>query len=193
VTRPFKERGFTLARADHSTRVLVTAFLLCVIIGTGVAIAQYAGRAGGLGPRHAVEWIHGNETDFDATVLRVAKSRAELLAFTHDHVFSLAMLLFVVLHLVQLTPHRSRTKIGLTVLGFGGLLGTLGAPWLIGPGDDSLRPPLLIASGSAVLLSLLLGSLATLHEMWSAPLWRRRRRIPEPPPPDPMFPGSERP
>lgn len=78
MTRPFKERGFTLARADHSTRVLVTAFLLCVIIGIGVAIAQYAGRAGGLGPRHAVEWIHGNETDFDATVLRVAKSRAEL-------------------------------------------------------------------------------------------------------------------
>ena len=191
MTRPFKEKGFTLARADLSTRVLVTAFLLCVLAGVIIAAKQYASRSGGFGTQSAKEWVLGNEDDETANVFRVAKGEQELLAFTHDHIFSLAMLLFVVLHLLQLTPHSQRTKIAWTVIGFGGLAGTLGVPWLLAAASENgggVRALLLIASGSALLLSLAVGSILILAEMWILPRRRRRRGQPEAPPADPMFP-----
>ena len=154
--------------------------------GVGVALFQYTGRSGGVGSRSAEEWVLGNEDDLEATEFRVAKGRRELLAFTHDHIFSLAMLLFVVLHLVQLTPLSSRSKVALTLVGFGGLGGTLGIPWWIaGSGGGA---PWLILSGTALLASLTLGSIVCLAEMWVLPGWRRRRGRPAPPPADPMFP-----
>lgn len=193
MSRPFKEKGFTLARADLSTRVLVTAFLLCVLAGVWVAVLQYSGRSGGLGVEAGREWVLGNETDEDATVFRVAKGRTELLAFTHDHIFSLSMVLFVVLHLVQLTPLAQRTKIALIIVSFGGLAGTLGFPWLVRSGGEGSvwRVGAMIGSGTALLLGLAIGSAVVLLEMWVWPRWRRRRGRAEPPAADPMFPRGD--
>ena len=194
MTRPFKEKGFTLGRADLSTRVLVTAFLLCVLTGVSIAARQYASRSGGFGPQSAKEWVLGNESDESAEVFRVEKGKRELLAFTHDHIFSLAMVLFVVFHLVQLTPHTQRAKIALILVGFGGLTGTLGVPWWLQRAEEAeggARALLLIASGSALLASLAIGSLMILAEMWVLPARRRRRGEPEAPAANPMFPEGD--
>ena len=193
MTRPYKEKGFTLARADLATRVLVTAFLLCVLAGVVVAALQYSGRSGGFGIEAGEEWVLGNESDEEATVFRVAKGRGELLAFTHDHIFSLAMVLFVVLHLVGLTPLTQRAKIALIVTSFGGLAGTLGFPWLVRAGGEGSggRVFAMIVSGSALLLGLAVGSIVVLLEMWVWPGIRRRRGRPEAPAADPMFPRRE--
>ena len=196
MTRPYKEKGFTLGRADLSTRVLISAFLCAVLVGVFIAGWQYANRSGGLGPQSAQEWVRGNEDDEEAEVFRVAKGETELLAFTHDHIFSLAMLLFVVFHLVQLTPLSQRQKIALILLGFGGLLGTLGLPWVLraaGVDGGGLWAPLLIVSGTSLLLSLAIGSIVVLLEMWIWPGRRRRRGRPEAAAADPMFPPKDGP
>ncbi len=190
MTRFYKEKGFTLARADTSTKVLVTAFLLFVLAGVVIAALQYSSRSGGFGPGSAREWVGGNEDDLDAGEIRAQKGARELLAFTHDHILSLSMVLFVVLHLVQLTPLAPRGKIALTLIGFGGLAGTLGLPWLLRAGSDGAAP-LLIGCGVALLATLSIGALVVIGEMWFFARWRLSRGAPEPPPADPMFPTRD--
>ena len=192
MSRFYKEKGFTLARADRPTRVLVSCFLLCVLVGVVGAALQYSSRSGGFDSNSAQEWVLGNEDDLSATEFRVAKGDRELLAFVHDHIFSLAMVLFVVFHLVALTPLHPRGKIGLVLLGFGGLLGTLGVPWLLRAAPSDLKSWLLICSGSALLISLALGSLLVLGEMWIFPSIRRVQGRPEAPPANPMYPQAQR-
>ena len=130
MTAYYKMPGFTLARANLSTKVLVSLFIITVAVGLGVALLQYTSRAGSTG-QEAVEWIQGNEGDLDATELKVEKSYRELLSLTHDHVFSLPVLVFVVLHLVGLCAIREAWKITLYLMTFLSVFGSLAGPWLI--------------------------------------------------------------
>lgn len=187
MTQYYKMPGFTLARANLSTRVLVTLFLLTLLGGLGVALLQYHERAGGFTRRAAREWVEGNEGDLEATRIVAEKSFGELVAITHEHAFSLPMLLFVLLHLVALTGIGERWKIALYLLGFLSLVGSLGGPWLISHSGPAWTALLL---GSGLVLAAVMGisALLCLFELWLAAPLRRRRRQPEPPPPDPLFP-----
>jgi len=193
VTRFYKQANFTLARANPSTRVLLTLFLLTVLLGCFVALLQYSGRSGGFTAVDARQWVQGNEEQLDAEVLIPSKSSVEMLAIIHDHIFSLAVLLFVVLHLVELTPWSEGPKITLSLLGYGSLLLTLFAPWWLQhetPGSDSMTPLSMMLGGSLLLLSLSLGSIACLDELWWAPIRRKGRKQPEPAAPSPLHPGQ---
>ncbi|OUU26297.1 MAG: hypothetical protein CBC13_00480 [Planctomycetia bacterium TMED53] len=190
MTQFYKQSGFTLARANTSTRWLLTLFLLSVIGGCFVAALQYSSSAGGFSAENAREWVLGNEDDFEAEVLMGEKTPRELLAFIHDHIFSLGMLLFVVLHLVELTPWSTAIKVSLAFLGFGSLAGLLFSPLAIASGSN-LALYTQIIGGTSLLLTLTLGSLACLDEMWWAPMRRRRRGKAEPPPSAPLFPKKK--
>ncbi|MDE0960628.1 MAG: hypothetical protein OSB09_07590 [Planctomycetota bacterium] len=193
MTRFYKQANFTLARANPSTRVLLTLFLLTVLLGCFVALLQYSGRSGGFTATDARQWIQGNENQLDAELLIPPKSSVEILAIIHDHVFSLAMLLFVVLHLVELTPWSEGPKIALSLLGYGSLALTLFAPWWLQQqehGTESLTPLMMMLSGSSLLLVLSLGSIACLDELWCAPIRRKRRKQPDPAAPSPLYPGQ---
>ena len=189
MTRFYKQAGFTLARANPSTRVLISLFLISVLAGCFDAILQYSQRAGGFSDHNAREWIVGNETDIDAEELIPAKSSRELLSLVHDHIFSLAILLFVVLHLVELTPWNDGPKIVLSLLGYGSLVFMLASPWWIRDGG-TVAPLLMRVAGSGMILVLTCGSLACLDELWWAPRRRRRLGKSEPEAPSPLFPGA---
>ena len=186
MTAYYKMPGFTLARANLSTKVLVSLFIITVAAGLGVALLQYTSRAGSTG-REAVEWVKGNEGDLDATELKIEKSYRELLSITHEHAFALPMLLFVLLHLVALCTVSERFKIGLYVSGFLSLMGSLAGPWLISAWGDGWNV-LMRVCGVIMSVTIATASVLCLYEMWLAQPVRRWRRRPEPPAPEPMFP-----
>ncbi len=184
MTQYYRIPGFSLGNATASTKTLVTLFLFAVLGGLAVALLQYADRAG-FSARGAVEWVRGNEEDLQALEIKPPKSYRELLAITHDHAFALPMLLFVLLHLVQLTSIGEGAKIALYLVGFFSLAGALAGPWLVayrGPGWTAL----LHACGAGLVGTIGASALVCLFETWLAgPLGRARAR-PGPPPPDPL-------
>lgn len=190
MTRFYKQSGFTLARSNTSTRWLLTLFFMTVIAGCVVAAFQYSSSAGGFSAENAREWVLGNEDDLEAAELMAEKTPRELLSFIHDHIFSLGMLLFVVLHLFELTPWSTGVKVTLSFVGFGSLAGLLFSPLAIASGS-TLALYTQIIGGSALLLSLTLGSLACLDELWWAPRRRNRAGKEEPPAVNPLFPKKK--
>ena len=190
MTQFYKQASFTLARSNTSTRWLLTLFLFSVLCGCLVAALQYSSSAGGFSPANAREWIQGNEDDWDAPEILAEKTPRELLSFIHDHIFSLGMLLFVVFHLVELTPWATGVKVSLSLMGFGSLAGLLLSPLAIASGS-TLATWTQILGGSGLLLSLVLGSLACLDELWWAPIRRRKNRQSEPAPSAPLFPKKK--
>jgi hypothetical protein len=191
LTQYYKMPGFSLANANASTKVLITAFLLTVLAGLGVALLQYADRAGASG-RGAVEWVRGNEDEARPVELKSPKTYRELLSITHEHAFALPILLFVLLHLNALTTIPEGAKIALYVAGFGSYALALGAPWLIkyaSPGFTSL----LIPSGIVMASTIAGSTLLSLFEIWLAGPLRRLRGRPEPPSPDPLVRRNPKP
>ena len=187
MTRFYKQSGFTLARANPSTRILLTLFLVTVLAGCVVALLQYSGKSGGFSSEDAQRWVQGNEQDFESEELYPEKSPREILAIVHDHIFAMAMLLFVVLHLVELTPWSEGPKITLSLLGYGSLALSLLSPWWL-HWQWSLAPLTLRAGGTGLLLVLATGSLACLDELWFAARRRRKSGTKEPDAPAPLFP-----
>ena len=191
MTQFYKQSGFTLARANPSTRVLLTLFLFTVLAGCVVALLQYSGRAGGLSNEAAKQWVQGNEQDVQAEEFYPEKSPREILAIVHDHIFTLAILLFVVLHLVELTPWTEGPKITLSILGYGSLALSLLSPWWL-HWQWAVAPFTLRAGGIGLLLVLAAGSLACLDELWWAPRRRRKAGKKEPAAPAPLFPEKRK-
>ncbi len=184
MTQYYKMPGFSLSNANASTKVLLTAFLLVVLAGLAVALLQYSDRAG-LSARGAEEWVRGNEDDPRPAEIKSPKGYRELLSITHEHAFALPMLLFVLLHLVALTSIGEPAKIAVYLLGFGSLVATMGAPWLVayrGPAWTAL----LRGGGVALTGTIGLAALLCLFEIWLARPLRRLRRRPDPPAPDPL-------
>lgn len=186
MTAYYKMPGFTIARSNLSTKVLITAFLVTVLLGLWVALMQYWDRAGTSG-KDAEEWVLGNEGDFEATEIKPEKSFRELLSITHEHAFSLPILLFVLLHLVGLCTISERLKVTLYLAGFLSLMGSLAGPWLIYGVDPSWNV-LMRVCGIVMTVVLALSAAICLYEMWLAVPIRRRLGRPTPPPPEPMFP-----
>ena len=186
MTAYYKMPGFTLAKSNLSTKVLITSFLITVLAGLWVALLQYTERAG-TSAKEATEWVRGNESDLAATELRPEKSFRELLSITHEHAFSLPILLFVLLHLVGLCTLPEKLKITLYLAGFLALLGSLAGPWLI-YGVDPAWNLLMRISGIIMTLVLAFSAVTCLYEMWLAGPVRHRLRRPSPQPPDAMFP-----
>lgn len=185
MTQYYKMPGFSLARANPSTKVLLTLFLLCTAGGLAVAMLQYSDRAG-LSRKAAMEWIHGNEEDLEATEFKSPKSYRELLAITHDHAFSLPILLFVLLHLVALCTIGEGWKIAFYLAGFLSLIGSLAGPWLIAYQGEGWTI-LMIVSGSVMCLVIGSSTALALWETWGLAPYRRWRGRPEVRPPDPLF------
>jgi hypothetical protein len=171
--------------------VLLTLFFITVLAGCIVAILQYSGRSGGLSGEDAQRWVLGNEEDYEAEEFFPAKSSREILSIVHDHIFAMAILLFVVLHLVELTPWAEGPKITLSILGYGSLALSLLSPWWI-QSQWSIAPLLLRIGGSGILLVLTLASLACLDELWWASSRRTKAGKKEPAAPAPLFPEKRK-
>ena len=186
MTAYYKMPGFTLTKSNLSTKVLITAFLITVLAGLWVALLQYTERAGTSG-RDATEWVRGNDSDLAATEFKPEKSFRELLSITHEHAFSLPILLFVLLHLVGLCTLSEKLKITLYLAGFLALLGSLAGPWLIYGVDPSWNILMRIC-GMVMTAVLAFSAGICLYELWLAGPVRRRLGRPSPPPPEPMFP-----
>ena len=184
VTQFYKVPGFSLANANASTKVLVTLFLCTVLLGLAMALLQYYERAGGFGSDAAKTYVEGNEMDLEAQKesgrLIPEKTFGELVAITHEHAFSVPILVFVVLHLVGLTSISERAKVSLYVLGFLSAIATFAGPWLIHSTSPAFSL-MMIASGATMTAVLTWSSFLCLYELWLVkPLSRR--------PPNPMFP-----
>ena len=185
MTQYYKMPGFSLAYANASTKTLLTAFLLAVLGGLAVALLQYLDRAGGGSHEGAVAWVRGNDDDARAREIIPPKSYRELLSITHEHAFSLPMLLFVLLHLVALCTIGERAKIALYLLAFGALGATMAAPWLVAYRGPEWAP-LLRIGGSGLALSIAASALICLFETWLVRPLRRILRREDPPAPDPL-------
>lgn len=174
MTQYVRTPGFRLRHSPTSTKVLISGFMLLVLGGMAVATLQYANRAG-LSESGTISWIHGNaETDLDALYeIREAKTTTELLAITHDHILSLAMICFVTLHLLSLCPAREATKTCFYLVGYGSVVGMLAGPWLMA----SLSPGfqlLVRASGVLFVLTIVLAASWCLFELWFSAHWCAR-------------------
>lgn len=184
MTQYYKMPGFSLSNANASTKVLLSLFLISVVAGLAVSMLQYLDRAG-VGAEAAEQWIKGNEGDFEAERIIPEKSYSELVAITHEHAFSLPMLLFVLLHLVALCTISQRAKIVVYLAGFLSLWGSLGGPWLVAYAGTGWTW-VMMASGTTMALVILFSSVLCLWETWLARPFRRRTSKPEPPAPDPL-------
>lgn len=187
MTAFYKVRGFRLGNASISTKVLLTGYLFLVLAGLAVALVFYAERAG-LDRQGTIEWIHGNEGDLQATEFKSEKSYGELLAITHQHAFSLPMLLFLLLHLVQLCAPGERFKVAFYLFGFASLVGCFAGPWMLyaqGAGWSWLTR----VSGVGLSVTLVVAAGLCLFELWLAGWWSRRRGRAAAAAADPMFGG----
>ena len=184
MTQFYKVPGFSLANANASTKILVTLFLCTMLLGLGVALLQYYERAGGFGSGAAQRYVDGNEADIESQEesgrIIPKKTFSELVAITHEHAFSVPILVFVVLHLVGLTSVSERAKITLYVAGFLSTIATFAGPWLIHFVSPACSV-IMLASGATMTGVLAWSSFLCLYEIWLVkPLSR--------PPPNPMFP-----
>ena len=187
MTQYYKMPGFTLANSNTSTKILITLFLVTILCGLSVALLQYYDRAGDFTQKAAEEWVLGNPDDVNATKIMPEKTFGQLVGITHEHAFSVPILIFVLLHLVALTSIREGSKITLYVVGFLSTLCSFAAPWAIhywGKGWTIL----LRYSGLTMTEIILLAAILCLHEMWLAKTIRKFRNKEEPPAPNPMFP-----
>ncbi|RMH11494.1 MAG: FAD:protein FMN transferase [Gemmatimonadetes bacterium] len=172
-------RGFSLARAPLSLKLLVSAFLLLASLGVAVGVLNYQVRTG-LTVEGSGAWYRGTPAgvradpvpgpdDLDAPIALDAKTPLELLDATHPHLFNQAFLIFLLGHLTALCALSPRLKTALYVGGFLGVLIDTASPWLIRYGGAGFA--WLQLAGHVVLALSFLGLVgAPLREMW----WRGR-------------------
>ncbi|GIW71724.1 MAG: hypothetical protein KatS3mg102_1266 [Planctomycetota bacterium] len=188
MSQYYRMPRFSLSAARLHTKLLLTLFLLAVLGGLGVAGLYYAERAGS-SARSAAQWLRGNEGDLEAREFLEPKSYRELLALTHDHAFSLPLMVFVLLHLVALTPLPDWSKIALYLCGFGSTAGVLAAPWLVRYAGAEWTW-LLVGCGLVLFATMLLSVAVCLFDLWLLGPLVRRCGLGPPAPADPLALGE---
>lgn len=157
MTQYYAYRGFSLRRAAHPTRVMITAFLLTVSLAIGVGVVNYRVRTG-LVPAGAADWYRGSGALYEKTPL-------ELLDATHPHLFGQAFLFFLLCHLFALTPVRAGFKTALYSAAFASVTVDAASPWLIryvAPGFGWLQ----VIGTATMVAAFLVLVWVPLREMW---------------------------
>ncbi len=172
MTQYYKMPSFNLRGASFSTKVLLTCFLVFTLAGYVVAMLYFHDRTG-LEIEGMKRYYQGDEER-----MVFAKSRAELIAITHPHAFSMPMLLFILCHLVALCRIPEWAKSTLYVLSFGSAACVLAGPWLTTYYSAS-NAWFLAISGWVLTLAFLAITLLPMVEMW-LPRRAGERIIPHP-------------
>ncbi len=172
MTQYYKMPSFNLRGASAGTKVLLTCFLLFVAAGYVVAMLYFHDRT-------RLE-IAGIERYYkgDEPAMVFPKSRAELIAITHPHAFSMPMLLFILCHLVALCRISERIKCTLYIASFGSAACVLAGPWLVTYYSPA-NAWFLAASGWALTFSFAAITFLPLVEMW-LPRRAGERVVPHP-------------
>lgn len=171
MTQFFTYRGFSLRRATHATKVLISGFLFTVAVALAVGIVNYRVRTG-LHPSRAAEWYRGS---VDESAALYEKTPLELLDATHPHLFGQAFLFFVLCHLFALTPVRPRFKLAIYGAAYLTVLLDAASPWLIRYAAPSFGW-LQVANTTLMTLVFALLVLVPLKEMWLTPRGRPEPR-----------------
>lgn len=151
-----------LKTASFSIKTLITAFLVSLWIGYGVAILQVHSRTG-LSREQTVVYFRGNEADPDS--LQVPQSYGSLVSVAHTHSFSQPLMLVLVGFIFALTGLSERTKATGIVLFFLSSLASSASPFLIryaGAGWVWL----LEVSGVVMMATFVVMSVAILKDVW---------------------------
>ncbi len=178
MTAYYRMPGFSLAHSNLSTKLLITFFLACALGALSVALLQYADRAG-LSRQEAEEWLLGNEGDSGALEIKMKRSYRELLAITHEHAFTVPLVVFVLMHFVGLCSLPERWKIALYSTAFLSVAASFAGIWLVAYAGGAWTL-LVRGAGIVMALSIALGCAIPLREMW----WVGRRRPARAAPPE---------
>lgn len=125
--KAFAANGYQLRAARFEVRLVYTGFLVLVAIGM-LTMAAFQLYHVGPTPAEVATHYRGGER---AGAMSFPKTARELVEITHFHAFIMGVVYLVLAHLFLATPVRPALKQTLIVLGFGGLVGDIVAPWLI--------------------------------------------------------------
>jgi flagellar biosynthesis protein FliR len=154
-----KELDNGLRALRWETRFIYTLFLAFSFAGFVAAGAMIASRSG-FGAGGIADYYAGHEEE-----MVYPKTRGELLEYTHFHLFSMPLFLFVQGHLFLLTRLPRRFKVWTVALSFTAAACHTASPWLITyvAREFSL---LLIAARAVLAVTILLFTVFPLAEMW---------------------------
>lgn len=156
-----KEPGNGLWSLTWETRFIYTLFLAFSLAGF-IMIAVMIAAKSGFGSGGIADYYAGREEE-----LIYPKTRGELLEYTHFHLFSMPLFLFVQGHLFLLTSLPRRLRVWTVAVSFIAFASHTASPWLItyGAREFSL---LLIASRAVLAATMLFFTVFPLREMWYA-------------------------
>lgn len=164
-----------LSRFHPLMKVLLSLYILSVAGGVWVAALKYTDRAEWSVPGVA-QYVHGSEnTDADpfgdplaGTPDGIAEheglSRRQLIDIVHPHLFTVPIVLFILGHLLHLTRLPDPLKLLVNGVAFLSFFATFLLPFVIR--TDTALAPVMIVSGSAMMLSFAALCFIPLYETW---------------------------
>ncbi len=158
-----------LNRLPSSAKILITACVLSLAVGYGVALLQVQVRTH-FHPNQTVSHFRGTPENTDDSVdgaepIAVPQSDMTLISVAHVHAFSQPVVLALMGFLFLWTGFSERWKIFWILLSFGGSLASNACPWLI----RDVSPRFvggLYAGGGAMFLSFVVMAISVLWTTW---------------------------
>lgn len=168
--RNFNTR-FRLRESDQHVRLLYTLFLLLMLAGFTFSFF-WAHSMTGLSPQGVADHYRGSDATFGEPM-----SFRELAEVTHFHLFTMPVVFMILVHVLYLTGASHGMKLGVTWMGFGGVMLDLLSPWLI----SYISPVFvltMLAGDTLMAVSFLIMMAIPLYEMWvlKQPLMAGKRR-----------------
>ena len=119
-----------LRDADRTQRLFITAFLVLLTCGYGIGLL-FVGHITATTPQGITQQYLGTPENLQATEIRYAKSLQEMYTVLHNHILSLALVLFAVGGIFYFTSiPRSIFKDTLIIEPFVAIATTFGGIWL---------------------------------------------------------------
>src|SRR5436853_3437007 len=125
-------------------------------------------------PSDAIETGEAASIEADMPVARMNTFSA-LVDVTHPHVFELPLVVFVLAHFLMRTRAPRWLKVSSYIIGFGGIVLFLSAPWLVRYVSIKASPALYVGA-AAIGASVFFMIVISLWDMWSPATGLRRSR-----------------
>jgi hypothetical protein len=125
--RSFSASGYRLSEARLEVRLVYSGFLAVTLIGLLTLAILQLGQIGPT-PERIAAYYRGGTRGGEMTF---PKTFRELVELTHFHAFVMAILYLVLAHLLLATRASERSKRIVIAVSFAGLVGDVGAVWLI--------------------------------------------------------------
>ena len=147
-------------------KLLVATFIIVLSVGFFTGLL-FVGETSSVSPNGIEEQYLGNESDFDATVMKFKKSDQEMLTLVHNHILSMAIIFFLLGLILSTTRLNPKFKLFLIIEPFISVILTFGGLYLLWIGMAWMKYIVMI-SGILMTLTFTLAVIIILWQLFSS-------------------------